>query len=236
MNIHSPFACRLYIMLLLLGISILSGCSISNSDTTIVYEEPNQTSELDETDPTSMFDGENLGLWEQSLFFEGIYEQGNVYVKDGCIILEQCDWMTGIRWTGPYKTTNYEIYFEAMRLDGDDFFCTLTFPVGDDSCSLVLGGWGNSSSGISNINDRSANENETSLFFSLLDNTWYRVYLRVTDNRIQAWLDEVPLFNVDTTDKMIEVRMECEPSLPLGFATYMTSGAIRNIHYYSLPD
>ena len=39
-------------------------------------------------------------------------------------------------------TTNYELSFEAQRLDGFDFFAAATFPVGKSHATFVNGGWG----------------------------------------------------------------------------------------------
>ena len=50
--------------------------------------------------------------------------------------------MTGVTWTGKVLRNNYELTLEGMRLDGSDFFCTTTFPVGDEPCTLVVGGSG----------------------------------------------------------------------------------------------
>ena len=57
--------------------------------------------------------------------------EGKVYVSDGRIVMEQGRMMTGITWTGEVIRNNYELTLEGMRLDGSDFFCTTTFPVGD---------------------------------------------------------------------------------------------------------
>ena len=48
-------------------------------------------------------------------------------------------YMTGITYTNPLPRTDYEVTLEAMRVEGSDFFCGLTFPVGSNSCSLVVG-------------------------------------------------------------------------------------------------
>ncbi|MBN1974450.1 MAG: DUF1080 domain-containing protein [Sedimentisphaerales bacterium] len=182
-----------------------------------------------------LFDGKSLGKWEESDFFEG----GNICVKDGSIYIEKSKnrgYMQGIRWTGPLVSMNYEITLEAMSVEGSDFFCGLTFPVGERSCSLILGGWGGKLCGLSCLDYMDASENETTTFMDFEHNRWYRVCLRVTPDRIEAWLDEEPLVDVDTTDKFIDIRFECEPSLPLGIATYQTTSAIRNIKITKLEE
>src|SRR5687767_15351671 len=81
----------------------------------------------------SLFDGKTLKGWKESDFAG----RGEVKVKDGQIIMEM-GVMTGIRWTNPVTCMNYEISVEAMRVEGGDFFCGLTFPVDTNQCSLIV--------------------------------------------------------------------------------------------------
>ena len=185
---------------------------------------------------SSLFDGKTLGHW-QITDFGG---QGDVYVKDGSIYLDMGNDMTGITWGAPppFKT-NYEITLEAMRVDGSDFFCGLTFPVGENFCSLVLGGWGGTLCGLSNIDYYDAANNETTRIVSFENGKWYHVRLHVRPNRIQAWLQEEgeePLVDMDITDRKIDTRAEMDSCQPMGVATWQTSGAVRNIHMRKLAD
>ncbi len=193
--------------------------------------EPNATKEMPRTE-ISLFDGKSLGQWAVTDFGG----QGDVYVKDGAIYLEMGNDMTGVNWTGPVVRMNYEITLEAMRVSGSDFFCGLTFPVAENPCSLILGGWGGGVCGLSNIDYYDAANNETTKFISFEDNKWYRVRLRVTPDRIQAWLDDEELVNIETTGRKIDIRAEVDLSQPLGIATWQTTGAIRNIQLQTLPE
>ncbi len=180
----------------------------------------------------SLFDGKTLGQWK-STDFGG---QGDVTIKDGAIHMATGSYMTGINWTGPVVRMNYEITLEAMRVEGSDFFCGLTFPVGEKPCSLILGGWGGSVCGLSSLDSFDASENETTRVMSFENGKWYRVRLRVVPDRIQAWLDDEPLVDVGTTGKRIDIRLEVEASQPLGIATWNTAGAVRNIQFKKLPE
>ena len=93
-----------------------------------------------------MFDGETLKGWRPTPFTG----QGPVRVKDGTIVLGAGS-MTGINWTNPFPKTNYEIRFEAARVEGSDFFASITFPVGDRYCSWINGGWGGKVIGLSSL-------------------------------------------------------------------------------------
>jgi len=180
----------------------------------------------------SLFDGKALGLWKVTDFGG----QGDVHVKDEAIYLEMGNYATGITWTGPLVRMDYEISLEAMRVDGSDFFCALTFPVGENPCTLVLGGWGGTLCGLSNIGFYDASENETTTFYSFKNKTWYHVRLRVRPERIQVWLDEEDLIDVETKDKRIDIRPEMDLCQPLGVATWVTAGAVRNIYMKQLPE
>jgi len=186
--------------------------------------EPNKPQEMI-TEETSLFDGKSLGQWAITDFGG----QGEVYVKDGAIYMELGNDMTGINWKGPLIRMNYEITLEAMRISGSDFFCGLTFPVAENPCSLILGGWGGGVCGLSNIDYYDAANNETTRFLSFEDNKWYKVRLRVMPDRIQAWVDDEEIVNIEITGRKIDIRAEVDLSQPLGIATWQTGGAVRNI-------
>ncbi|MBN2588488.1 MAG: DUF1080 domain-containing protein [Sedimentisphaerales bacterium] len=211
---------------------LLFGCKCENANQAASdFNDINNA----EQSQINMFDGKSLGQWEISDF----YKPGKVQVKDGSIYIEKSingGFMQGINWTGPLVTMNYEITLDAMRVEGEDFFCGLTFPVGESPCTLILGGWGGTLCGLSSLDNYDASENETTTFRDFESNQWYKVRLRVTPNRIQAWLDEEPLVDVDTTDKFIDIRIECLPCLPLGIATYQTTSAIRNIKLQKIDE
>ena len=216
-----------YKMFLLLCVFILGAChrpsTISPLNEPDVPHEPPQAE-------ISLFDGKTLGQWKVTDFGG----QGDVYVKDGAIYLEMGNYMTGINWAGPVVRMNYEITLEAKRVSGSDFFCGLTFPVAEKPCSLILGGWGGSICGLSNIDYYDAANNETTRVISFKDDQWYRVRLRVTPGRIEAWVDDEELVNIETTGRHIDIRPEVDLSQPLGIATWRTAGAIRNIYLRKL--
>ncbi len=195
-------------------------------------EPPKGILDLGPGEQARLFDGSGLGQWKVTNFGG----QGDVYVKDEAIFLEMGSYATGITWTGPVIRMNYEITLEAMRVEGNDFFCALTFPVADKPCTLVLGGWGGTLCGLSTIDYYDASENPTTTFYSFKKQTWYHVRLRVVPNRITAWLDGEVLVDLDTTNRRIDIRAEMDLCQPLGIATWVTTGAVRNIHLTKLPD
>ena len=106
---------------------------------------------------TSLFNGRTLGEWKTTVFGG----EGDVEVTDGRIVIGAGNPLSGINWTGKHPKMDYEIALEAMRVDGSDFFCALTFPVGDSSCSFICGGWGGGVVGLSSLDGADASENET---------------------------------------------------------------------------
>ena len=178
----------------------------------------------------SCFDGKTLSGWKITDFAG----RGEVSVKNGTIILEMGQ-MTGITWTNDLPTMNYEISLEAMRVDGSDFFCGLTFPVGKDPCSLIIGGWGGGVVGLSSLDSQDAANNETTRYVSFKSGQWYLIRLQVTEGKIDAWIDTDKVVDADTKDRTIGIRLEMEESKPLGIATYSTTAALRNIKVRELP-
>ncbi len=176
----------------------------------------------------AMFDGQTLAGWRETPFAG----HGEVHCQDGVIVLGMGDPFTGINLTNDFPKLNYEVALDAMRLMGSDFFCGLTVPVGTNCCSLIVGGWGGSLLGISSLDGMDASENETTKFTSFESGRWYRIRLRVTEKRIQAWIDKEKLVDVDTTDKRISVRPgDIELSQPFGIAAWQTSSALREIKF-----
>ena len=184
-------------------------------------------------DPTpwkDLFDGKTLAGWKTPEFGG----EGKVSVKDGAIVMEMGAAMTGVTYTGEVIRNNYELTLEGMRLDGSDFFCTTTFPVGDDPCTLVVGGWGGMVVGLSSVDFYDASENPTTKTATFKEKQWYRVRIRVSDAAIEAWIDDQQLVNQARKDHKFSIRIECDLCQPLGISTWCTAGAVRNIRVRTL--
>ena len=52
------------------------------------------------------------------------------------------------------------------------------------------------------------------------------IRIRVTRKRIESWIDDEKLIDVDTNGRKIATRVECRACQPFGFATYRTVGAV----------
>ena len=153
---------------------------------------------------------------------------------NGQLVLPAGSTLTGALWTGPLPTGAYEIELEAMRIEGKDIFCGLTFPVGSSAASLVLGGWGGSLCGISSIDSLDASENSTTRVIEFQNGTWSRVQVRVTADRIEAWLDGESLVDVSIEGHRLDTRWEMRHAKPLGVASYQTRAAVRGLRWRPL--
>jgi hypothetical protein len=181
---------------------------------------------------TPLVAGNDLGEWKSTPFGG----EGEVSVKDGVLRVEMGVDLSGVTWQGKFPTTNYEIELEARRVDGTDFFCGLTFPVGADHCSLILGGWGGGVVGLSCIDGQDAANNDTTQVMAFDDNRWYAVRVRVTPESIECSLDGKQIIEQPLADRVISVRQEVIPSQPLGLATYSTTAEIRGLRWRPIAD
>jgi hypothetical protein len=182
---------------------------------------------------TELFDGKSLGKWAIAEKYD-FKRHGDVYVKDGRIVLEAGSPGTAVRWTGKFPKTDYEVTLEAMRIDGNDFFCGMTFPVGDQSLTLVVGGWGGRITGLSSIDGEPAVENETCRYVDFQPRHWHRIRVRAAKPRIEVWIDEEKIIDLKTEGRELGILWVVEPCLPFGVATWRTTGAIRRIRVRSL--
>lgn len=186
-------------------------------------------------DTISLYNSKDLGQWEKTAFGgEGdvfVNEDGNLEFGFGAI-------MTGVHWGGEVPaTSNYEINLEAMKLDGNDFFCALTFPVKESHATFVIGGWGGGVVGISCVDDLNASENETMQIDGFEDNKWYKIRVKVTDDRLDCWIDDDHMVDLPLKDRKISLLPgDIELSVPIGLASFITRSQYRNIQWTNLPS
>ncbi len=224
---HTPIAAPL------LGLAVACGTILATTPGAALGPPKKAGAKCAAPGVQSLFDGRTLRGWEVLDQFDYSHS-GKVSVVDGWIVLEAGKPGTGIRWTGPFPKCNYQVTFEAKRISGSDFFCAATFPVGNDSLTLVLGGWGGSVVGISSINGEPAVENETCRYIDFEQGRSYQIRLRVTKDRVDAWIDDEQVVALPTEHRSFSILWEVEPCLPFGLATWRTTGAVRNIRLQRL--
>lgn len=185
-------------------------------------------------DEVSLFDGKTLGSWITTQFGgEGdvfVNESGHLELGFGAVI-------TGAHWGAEVPAvSNYEISLDAMKLDGNDFFIALTFPVKDSHATFVVGGWGGGVVGISCVDDLNASENETMNIEGFEENVWYKIRVRVTDDKLEAWIDDDQKVDLELEGRKVSLLPgDIELSVPVGIAAYQTRAQYRNIVWRNLP-
>ena len=225
---------RLNCILCLLVTLGIAGCQqadkpveSSKSSAPVVSESPFAKTQ-------SLFSGDSIELWELTEFGG----EGDVRVEDGCIVMDAGDPITAINLpeSFPLPTSEYEVEFEAMKVEGTDFFATLTFPVDKSFCSLVVGGWAGTVVGLSSIDRMDASENETRRLKKFERNQWYTIRVRVTAEAIEAWIDDEQFVDQPIEGKEFSLRSEMIPCRPLGIANFYTISKIRNVELRWLKD
>lgn len=202
---------------------LFSACSNSTNK----KEQKENLVEIDvqNIDKSSIFDGKTLDGWEITQYGT----QGPVFISNGNIVLDYGDGCTGITSTRDVPKMNYEVTLDARRTSGNDFFCGLTFPVDDQFCSLIVGGWGGTVVGLSNINENDAANNQTKTSKQFDNETWYAIKLKVSADKIEAWIDNEQLIDYIYKNDELSIRREVSLSKPLGICSWKTSAELRNI-------
>ncbi|MDZ4817737.1 MAG: DUF1080 domain-containing protein [Planctomycetota bacterium] len=173
-----------------------------------------------------LFNGKDLDGWKIPNFGT----QGEIEVqKDETVVLGFGDGATGITWTKDFPKTNYEVTLEAKRIDGTDFFCGMTFPVGDSPCSFIVGGWGGMVCGLSSIDGQDAANNETTKGKDFKKGQWYKVRVKVTPEKIECWIDDEQMVDQKLAGHKISIRPEVDLSKPFGIASWQTTAGLRNL-------
>lgn len=176
--------------------------------------------------PRVLFDGKTLDGWKSA----GYGGSGELVVEEGAIVLKAGMPMTGVTTAQTdLPTADYELVYEARRVDGRDFFAAATFPVGKAFVTWVNGGWGGTVTGLSSLDGADASENETNRFFKYENGTWYRFRLRVTAAKIRGWIDDKAMIDLEHDGRLLTTRLETRSNQPLGFAAWKGTAQIRKV-------
>ncbi len=186
----------------------------------------------DISDSTLIFNGKSLDGWAITNFGA----QGPVYISGDAVILGMGEGCTGITREKDFPLSDYRVSLEAKRVAGNDFFCGITFPAGEYSCTLIVGGWGGTVVGLSTIYNKDASENETTTLKKFDKDRWYDICLTVKRDTINAKIDGVNVINFVIDDKKLSVRPEVELSKPFGIASWNTTAALRNIRVQKIKE
>ncbi len=177
---------------------------------------------------TPLIKGNELSGWTKTNFGG----EGEVGLKDGVLTLGFGDPLTGVTYAGKdFPKNDYEMRWEAKRVDGQDFFAGVTFPIGDEFCSFIAGGWGGGLTGISSIDGNDASENETTGAEDFKNGEWYRFRIRVDSNEVKVWINDREVASVAREGHKFSIRIEVSASKPLGYCNFQCDAAVRGWEY-----
>ena len=192
-----------------------------------------ESAQVGETRPESertadwraLYDGTDLSSWEL-----GVYGESDEYevLEDG-VVIPQTAALAGMTFRGALPTVPYRLSVEATRLYGADFFLGVTFPVAGDHLTLVLGGWGGMVSGLSSLDGLDASSNATRTLRHFPNGKRHEVEIEVTETDVRVRVDGEPFLSTSLEGREVGLRVDVEPSHPLGIATYATSTQLHRV-------
>jgi len=165
--------------------------------------------------------------------------EGAAAWTDGVLHLDAGAELTGAVFEGELPEIPYEIELEARKVTGSDFFCGLTFPVrSEEECvTLIVGGWGGGTIGISSIDGQDASANETTTYGNFETGRWYAIRVKVGEEGIEAFIDGERVVDLAIAGKELGLRQGViELCAPLGFAAWQTESEVRGLRWRSLRD
>ena len=178
-----------------------------------------------------MLEKDSLKGWENTNFGG----EGTAELNEGVLRLDRGDPLTGINSIRKdFPKENFEMRWKASRVDGSDFFAGVTFPVGDEFCSLICGGWGGGLIGLSSINGNDASENETTGFRQFKNKQWYAFKVRVDKKKITVWIDDEEVIQVERADKKFSLRGEVFKSKPVGYCVFQSIVEVKDWDYQTI--
>ncbi len=178
-----------------------------------------------------MLEKDSLKGWEVTNFGG----EATAELTDGVLRLDRGDPLTGINSIRKdFPKENFEMRWKASRVDGSDFFAGVTFPVGDEFCSLICGGWGGGLVGLSSINGNDASENDTTNFRQFKNKQWYAFKVRVDKKKITVWIDDEEVIQVERADKKFSLRGEVFKSKPVGYCVFQSIVDVKEWEYQTI--
>lgn len=144
------------------------------------------------------------------------------------VLLEPGQPLTGITWQGEFPPPPYEVKVEAKRVDGEDCFCALVFPVRGSHCLLEVGAEGGALVGLELVDGQKPQDTGVGRRMGFERGRWYRIRLRVTATRAQAWVDDEEVVDLALSGHTLSLASHWEPVKPFGVGVAVrTTGALR---------
>ncbi|MEZ6086453.1 MAG: hypothetical protein R3C05_00145 [Pirellulaceae bacterium] len=156
-------------------------------------------------------------------------DRGDISLDDGVLKIGRGKPASGLSFHGPLPDKFYKLTWEARRVDGSDFFCGMTFPIRGSHATLIVGGWGGGVIGISNIDNMSAVENQTTDYREFEMNRWYQFELEVGQTALIFKIDDETVIDLNHDNLKYSIWWEQEQMTPIGIATWHTASEIRKL-------
>ena len=180
-----------------------------------------------------LFDGKSLDGWKACDF----YAPGKVHVEDGAVVMDKGKIMTGVVYTrGDFPKMDYEFILEGKKIDGDDFFCTTTFRSATRSVRSWSAAGAAAWSACPASTARTPPRTRRGRTRSSRTTNGTKSASASAGSGSRPGSTATKVVDLDTTDRKISIRVECNACKPFGIATYQTTGAIRNIRVRPLSE
>ena len=177
---------------------------------------------------TNLFDGTDLDGWIAPKDFPGEGAAGKVEIRRRAAILHRGRQCTGIHWARDFPKTDYEVMIEALPVAGEGSF-DIVFPVGRERCALKIGGWGGTIVGLDHVDGKSAQDNVTTRKVRVKLGRPYCVRLRVTEEKVEAWVNQEKAVDLPRAGHKFTVWMTHSAAKSLGVVSANTDVAVRKI-------
>ncbi len=182
----------------------------------------------------SLFDGESSKNWKPVPKEGSFARAGEVSLKDGAIVMGPGNPHTGVVWAGPLRKGSYELTYEAMKLAGPYQFGCVAFPVGESLCALELGGGARHNIvGLSGVDGKPFTSNLTTQRIGFQHNRWYRLRVRVSDEKVEIWLDDRQIVDLPRAAHTFTATLP-GGARSFAFYGYGNTSAVRSIRARSL--
>jgi hypothetical protein len=103
---------------------------------------------------------------------------------------------------------------EATTPGAERRLCQIVFPVGRSRCALIIGE--ENGTGLERLDGKSYDENPTTRPFRPQQGKWHQVRLRVTEARVEAWIDGSKLFDQPIVGHKLSTRACYDQVRPFG--------------------
>ena len=177
----------------------------------------------------ALFDGKSLAGWRVVEEFPSPWggPGGAGRVEGGQILLEAGKPWAGVSCQRAVPLANYELEVEARRITGDSTLCGILFTLVDRRAMIDIGGFGGV--GVVGLDNRNANNNETTRAKTFRNGQWYRIRQRLEGTRLRLWIDGELMFDLECAGHSFGLPTMFQPIHTLGLVASKARVAYRGI-------